>query len=169
RPPDPAPRSRQPRPRGTPDGRRPDPVDVHDLGPQPPAGASVAPDPRPRRAGDPHPAVQRRAADSRRGPAGDGADRAVAAAAGSHRRSAGEQLTVSVVRPGLGLMGLGLRPQGRIAGGPAVAPAAAATSATALTSPSSTPRPILTGFDRRNGVLRWLATSPLGEAGTSPA
>src|SRR5690625_7943275 len=63
------------------------------------------------------------------------------------------------------LIGLWLLPLGRIDGVPAVDTAVAATFATALISTSFTSQAILTGFDRRNGVLRWVATSPLGRGG----
>ncbi|HJB11663.1 MAG TPA: ABC transporter permease [Candidatus Brachybacterium merdavium] len=79
--------------------------------------------------------------------------------------SNGEQLTVAVVLPAMVLIGLWLLPLGRIDGVPAVDTAVAATFATALISTSFTSQAILTGFDRRNGVLRWVATSPLGRGG----
>src|SRR5699024_189681 len=60
--------------------------------------------------------------------------------------SNGEQLTVAVVLP-------------------AADTAGAATFAAALISTSFPSQAILTGFDRRNGVLRWVATSPLGRGG----
>src|SRR5690606_4709976 len=56
-------------------------------------------------------------------------------------------------------------PLGRIPGVPSVDTAVAATFATALISTSFTSQAILTGFDRRNGVLRWVATTPLGRGG----
>ena len=79
--------------------------------------------------------------------------------------SNGEQLTVAVVLPAMVLIGLWLLPLGRIDGVPAVDTAVSATFATALISTSFTSQAILTGFDRRNGVLRWVATSPLGRGG----
>src|SRR5699024_12835871 len=47
----------------------------------------------------------------------------------------------------------------------AIDTAVAATCATALISTSFTSQAIITGFDRRNGVLRWVATTPLGRGG----
>ena len=79
--------------------------------------------------------------------------------------SNGEQLTVAVALPAMVLIGLWLLPLGRIEGVPAVDTAVAATFATALISTSFTSQAILTGFDRRNGVLRWVATTPLGRGG----
>ncbi|MGP9537112.1 ABC transporter permease [Brachybacterium sp. AOP43-C2-M15] len=79
--------------------------------------------------------------------------------------SNGEQLTVAVALPAMVLIGLWLLPLGRIDGVPAIDTAVAATFATALISTSFTSQAILTGFDRRNGVLRWVATTPLGRGG----
>lgn len=79
--------------------------------------------------------------------------------------SNGEQLTVAVALPAMVLIGLWLLPLGRIPGVPSVDTAVAATFATALISTSFTSQAILTGFDRRNGVLRWVATTPLGRGG----
>ena len=79
--------------------------------------------------------------------------------------SNGEQLTVAVALPAMVLIGLWLLPLGRLEGVAAVDTAVAATFATALISTSFTSQAILTGFDRRNGVLRWVATSPLGRGG----
>jgi ABC-2 type transport system permease protein len=109
--------------------------------------------------------------------AADGFDRAprpaptlrrVLAHAGLETRillSNGEQLTVAVVLPAMVLIGLWLLPLGRLDGVPAIDTAVAATFATALISTSFTSQAILTGFDRRNGVLRWVATTPLGRGG----
>ncbi|ASK66939.1 ABC transporter [Brachybacterium avium] len=79
--------------------------------------------------------------------------------------SNGEQLTVAIALPALVLIGLWLLPLGRLDGVPAVDTAVAATFATALISTSFTSQAIITGFDRRNGVLRWVATTPLGRGG----
>src|SRR5699024_1567360 len=62
-------------------------------------------------------------------------------------------------------IGLWLLPLGRNDGVPAVDTAVAATFTTALVSTSFTSQAILTGFDRRNGVLRSVATSPLRRRG----
>ena len=78
--------------------------------------------------------------------------------------SNGEQLTVAVALPAMVLIGLWLLPLGRLEGVAAVDTAVAATFATALISTSFTSQAILTGFDRRNGVLRWVATTPLGRS-----
>ena len=78
--------------------------------------------------------------------------------------SNGEQLT-AVALPAMVLIGLWLLPLGRLEGVAAVDTAVAATFATALISTSFTSQAILTGFDRRNGVLRWVATTPLGRGG----
>ncbi|MDN6327909.1 MAG: ABC transporter permease [Brachybacterium sp.] len=79
--------------------------------------------------------------------------------------SNGEQLTVAIALPALVLIGLWLLPLGRLDGVPAIDSAVAATFATALISTSFTSQAIITGFDRRNGVLRWVATTPLGRGG----
>jgi len=94
--------------------------------------------------------------------------RRVLAHAGMETRillSNGEQLTVAVALPAMVLIGLWLLPLGRLDGVPAIDTAVAATFATALISTSFTSQAILTGFDRRNGVLRWVATTPLGRGG----
>lgn len=77
----------------------------------------------------------------------------------------GEQLMVAIALPALVLLGLRLLPVGRIDGIPPIDSAVAATFATALVSTSFTSQAIQTGFDRRNGVLRWVATTPLGRDG----
>lgn len=79
--------------------------------------------------------------------------------------SNGEQLTVAIALPALVLIGLWLLPLGRLEGVPSIDTAVAATFATALISTSFTSQAIVTGFDRRNGVLRWVATTPLGREG----
>src|SRR5699024_753760 len=76
-----------------------------------------------------------------------------------------EQLMVAIALPALVLIGLWLLPLGRLDGVAAIDTAVAATFATALISTSFTSQAIITGFDRRNGVLRWVATTPLGRGG----
>lgn len=77
----------------------------------------------------------------------------------------GEQLMVAIALPAMVLIGLRLLPVGRLEGIAPVDTAVAATLATALVSTSFTSQAIQTGFDRRNGVLRWVATTPLGRDG----
>lgn len=77
----------------------------------------------------------------------------------------GEQLMVAVVLPALVLLALVLLPVGAVAGVDRIDTAVAATAATALISTSFTSQAIQTGFDRRGGVLRWIATTPLGREG----
>ena len=77
----------------------------------------------------------------------------------------GEQLMVAILIPALVLLGLRFVPVGRIEGIAAIDSAVAATAATALISTSFTSQAIQTGFDRRGGVLRWIATTPLGRTG----
>ena len=79
--------------------------------------------------------------------------------------SNGEQLMVAIALPAMVMVGLWLLPVCRLEGAPAIDTAVAATFATALISTSFTSQAILTGFDRRNGVLRWVATTPLGREG----
>lgn len=79
--------------------------------------------------------------------------------------SNGEQLLVAIVLPALVLLALRLLPIGGIAGAERVDTAVAATAGTALISTSFTSQAIQTGFDRRGGVLRWIATTPLGRDG----
>lgn len=79
--------------------------------------------------------------------------------------SNGEQLMVAIALPALVLIGLTLLPVGRLEGVAPINTALAATLATALISTSFTSQAIQTGFDRRNGVLRWVATTPLGRDG----
>ncbi|GAA1489566.1 ABC transporter permease [Brachybacterium sacelli] len=79
--------------------------------------------------------------------------------------SNGEQLMVAIALPTLVLLGLRLLPVGRLEGAEPIDTALAATLATALISTSFTSQAIQTGFDRRNGVLRWIATTPLGRDG----
>ncbi|MGY5764414.1 ABC transporter permease [Brachybacterium sp. DNPG3] len=77
----------------------------------------------------------------------------------------GEQLMVAIALPAMVLIALRLLPIGRLEGTAAIDTAVAATLATALVSTSFTSQAIQTGFDRRNGVLRWVATTPLGRDG----
>lgn len=77
----------------------------------------------------------------------------------------GEQILVAIVMPALVLIGLRVLPVGRLDGVAPIDTAMAATLATALVSTSFTSQAIQTGFDRRNGVLRWVATTPLGRDG----
>lgn len=77
----------------------------------------------------------------------------------------GEQLVVALVIPALVFLGLTLLPVGRVDGADPSASALAATFTTAILSSSFTSQSIQTGFDRRGGVLTWMATSPLGRDG----
>lgn len=77
----------------------------------------------------------------------------------------GEQLMVAILMPALVLCALRFVPVGRIDQIPAIDTAVAATAATALISTAFTSQAIQTGFDRRGGVLRWVATTPLGRDG----
>lgn len=77
----------------------------------------------------------------------------------------GEQLLVAIILPAMVLIGLRLLPIGRLEGSEPIDTALAAAFATALMSTSFTSQAIQTGFDRRNGVLRWVATTPLGRDG----
>lgn len=79
--------------------------------------------------------------------------------------SNGEQLMVAVLMPALVLVGLRLLPIGRIEGAANIDTALAAAFATAIVSTAFTSQAIQTGFDRRGGVLRWIATTPLGRSG----
>ncbi|MFC0675216.1 ABC transporter permease [Brachybacterium hainanense] len=79
--------------------------------------------------------------------------------------SNGEQLMVAILLPVGVLVGLVLLPIGRIDGVSGIDSAVAATAATALVSTCFTSQAIQTGFDRRGGVLRWVATTPLGRSG----
>lgn len=80
----------------------------------------------------------------------------------------GEQLMVSLMLPAMVLLGLRFIPVSpALFGGhsPAMSDAVAATAVTAIIATSLTSQAISTGFDRRNGVLRWIATTPLGRGG----
>ncbi|ANP27739.1 DrrB family ABC transporter efflux protein [Dermabacter vaginalis] len=80
----------------------------------------------------------------------------------------GEQLMVSLMLPAMVLLGLRFIPVSpALFGGhtPSISDAVAATAVTAIIATSLTSQAISTGFDRRNGVLRWIATTPLGRGG----
>ncbi len=79
--------------------------------------------------------------------------------------SNGEQLMVALMMPALVLVGLHLLPIGRLDGTPGIQTAVAAAFGAAIISTALTSQAIQTGFDRRNGVLRWVATTPLGRGG----
>ena len=79
--------------------------------------------------------------------------------------SNGEQLMVALVIPAMVLFALRSLPIGRLDGAETMSTAVAATFATALISTSFTSQAIQTGFDRRGGVLTWIATTPLGRSG----
>lgn len=79
--------------------------------------------------------------------------------------SNGEQLMVAILMPALVLLALRYVPLGRLEGIAPIDTAVAATAATALISTAFTSQAIQTGFDRRGGVLRWIATTPLGRGG----
>lgn len=80
----------------------------------------------------------------------------------------GEQLMVALMLPMLVLLALRSIPVSpALFGGhsPSMSDAVAATAVTAIIATSLTSQAISTGFDRRNGVLRWIATTPLGRGG----
>ncbi|MBV7432135.1 ABC transporter permease [Dermabacteraceae bacterium TAE3-ERU5] len=79
--------------------------------------------------------------------------------------SNGEQFLVAIILPAMLLIGLVYLPVGKIPGVPPLSTAVAAAFATALISSAFTSQAIATGFDRRAGVLRWVATTPLGLGG----
>jgi ABC-2 type transport system permease protein len=79
--------------------------------------------------------------------------------------SNGEQLMVAILMPALVLCALRFLPVGRVPGLSPIDTAVAATAATALISTAFTSQAIQSGFDRRGGVLRWVATTPLGRDG----
>lgn len=78
----------------------------------------------------------------------------------------GEQLLVAVVLPALALVGLGAADIVRLPGDAArIDVVAPGVIALAIVSSSFTSQAIATAFDRRWGVLRQLATTPLGSPG----
>lgn len=77
----------------------------------------------------------------------------------------GEQLLVSLLFPVAALIALVWMPIGRIAGIDPIDSATPGILAMAIISSAFTSQAISTGFDRRNGVLRLAATTPLGRAG----
>ncbi|MDO5646115.1 MAG: ABC transporter permease [Dermabacter sp.] len=80
----------------------------------------------------------------------------------------GEQLMVALVLPAFVLLGLVLVPLSpAVFGGhsPTITDAVAATATTGIIATAMTSQAITTGFDRRGGVLRWIATTPLGRSG----
>lgn len=79
--------------------------------------------------------------------------------------SNGEQIMVAILMPLGVLIALHLLPVGRVEGAVPLHTALAAAWGTAVVSSSLTSQAIQTGFDRRNGVLRWVATTPLGRSG----
>lgn len=110
-----------------------------------------APAPTPMRRGGPAPATRRILSHAR--------------FEGRILLSNGEQLLVAIVLPALVLIALRTLPVGEVAGSTRIDTAVAATAATALISTAFTSQAIQTGFDRRGGVLRWIATTPLGRGG----
>lgn len=77
----------------------------------------------------------------------------------------GEQLLVSIVLPGLALVGLVLSGTPSLGPGRRVDVAVPGVLALAVVSTAFTGQAIATGFDRRAGVLRLLGSTPLGRGG----
>lgn len=77
----------------------------------------------------------------------------------------GEQLLVSIILPAMALVGLVSTQVPDLGDSPRVDIAAAGTLALAVASTAFTGQAISTAFDRRNGVLRFLGTTPLGRGG----
>lgn len=80
----------------------------------------------------------------------------------------GEQIMVALLLPALLFLALMYIPMPSAGKAPTVPPlihAVASTAATAVIATSMTSQAISTGFDRRAGVLRWIATTPLGRSG----
>ncbi|WP_432563393.1 ABC transporter permease [Kineococcus sp. SYSU DK003] len=77
----------------------------------------------------------------------------------------GEQLLLTLVLPALVLVGVTRVTSLDLGDGPRPALALGGVVALAVVSTAFTGQAIGTGFDRRNGVLRLLATSPLGRSG----
>lgn len=77
----------------------------------------------------------------------------------------GEQLLVALVLPVLALVGLALTDVPDLGAGRRIDVATAGVLALAVVSTAFTGQAIATGFDRRQGVLRFLGVSPLGREG----
>jgi ABC-2 type transport system permease protein len=77
----------------------------------------------------------------------------------------GEQLLVSLVLPALALVGLSMSSVPDLGDQPRIDVLAPGVLALATLSTAFTGQAISTGFDRRYGVLRQLATTPLGRGG----
>ena len=77
----------------------------------------------------------------------------------------GEQLLLTLVLPVIVLVAAARTTSLNLGDGPRPALAVAGVVALAVVSTAFTGQAIATGFDRRNGVLRLLATSPLGRSG----
>lgn len=77
----------------------------------------------------------------------------------------GEQLLVALVLPALALVGLALTDVPDLGAGRRIDVATAGVLALAVVSTAFTGQAIATGFDRRQGVLRFLGVSPLGRRG----
>lgn len=77
----------------------------------------------------------------------------------------GEQLLISLILPALVLVGLSRLEIGDLGPGGRIDVVAPGVLAMTLISLAFTAQAIATAFDRRNGVLRLLATTPLGRAG----
>ena len=76
----------------------------------------------------------------------------------------GEQLLVAFVLPALAMVGLTVARVPDL-GSPRIAPIVPGVFALAVASSAFTSQAIATAFDRRNGVLRLLGTTPLGRDG----
>lgn len=80
----------------------------------------------------------------------------------------GEQIMVTIILPALVFLGLLYIPMPAASDAAHASPlihAVASTAVTAVIATSMTSQAITTGFDRRAGVLRWIATTPLGRGG----
>lgn len=77
----------------------------------------------------------------------------------------GEQLLVSVIIPVFVLVGLTIFLDTRTGAASGIDQAAPSALAVAIVSSAFTSQAVATGFDRRNGVLRFAATTPLGRDG----
>lgn len=77
----------------------------------------------------------------------------------------GEQVLLTLVLPALVLVALTLLPFPDLGDGPRIDVVAPGVLALAVMSTAFTGQAITTGFDRRYGVLRLLATTPLGRGG----